>query len=179
MISFDEFCNLPPNEIAKHTPASMIFAAGGTRRAAKLAGIEDSNEYVRWSAEQLLTCFGLFAKYGIEHIITHAIVPSQWMEVTPDYREKLVEWVKGTLTSKATISEYERRGWREAVIGTDPLSELGYLKEKLSDAFPKSNYSLTVYYAATFSYNSPWENLSSVLEQGWKTQDDLILAQYK
>jgi len=178
-MTFDEFCNLPAEEIAKHSPTSMIFAAGGTRRAARLAGIEDQNEYVRWSSEQLLTCFGLFAKYGLTHIITHAIVPTQWNEVTPGYRDKLVEWIQETLTNEATIAEYKQRGWREAVIGTENIPEFIPLKKKLSQVFPKTDYSLSVYYAATPTYNSPWKSLLPVLKKDWQTQDDLILAQYK
>ena len=101
------------------------------------------------------------------------------MEITPGYREKLVEWIDGTLTSQATIAEYKQRNWRESVIGTDAISELKHLREKLLKVFPKSDYSLTVYYTATPTYDSPWTDLLPALKSKWRTQDDLILTQYK
>lgn len=179
MITFNEFRNLPPEEIAKHAPASIIFAAGGTRRAAKLKGIHDQDEYVQWSSKQLIECFGLFAKFGVRHIITHAIVPTQWMEITPGYREKLVEWIDSILTSSETVEEYRQREWRESMIGTDSIPELKHLRKKLLKLFPKSDARLTVYYTATPTYDSPWADLRSSLKKKWKTQDDLILTQYK
>jgi hypothetical protein len=179
MMTFDEFCSLPVNEMTKYTPDSMIFAAGGTRRAAVLAGIQDQDAYVRWSSEQLMTCFGLFAQYGVRHIVTHAIVPTQWMEITPGYREKLVEWVQENLTNEAIINTYQHKNWRSCLIGVDFIPEFKSTATKLLDTFPKSDYSLTVYYAVTPAYDSHWLGLMSVLGQDWQTQEELILAQYK
>ena len=178
MISFDQFCDLPAEEIAEHIPKSMIFAAGGTRRAAKLVGIDDQHRYVKWSSQQLAECFALFARYGLEQILTHAIVPTQWMEVTPDYREKLVDWVTWILTSEDTIAEYKRRGWRACLIGADHIPALRPVAEKLSQHFSKSDYSLTVYYLATPRYDSHWRGMAEVLKPGWRSQEELILAQY-
>lgn len=178
MIDFDQFCDLPAEEIAEFAPKSMIFAAGGTRRAAKLAGIDDQREYVKWSSQQLIECFALFANYGLEQIITHAIVPTQWMEVTPDYREKLVDWVTWILTSEDTIAEYKRRGWRACLIGADYIPALSPVAEKLSQHFSKNDYALTVYYLATPRYDSHWRGMAKVLQRGWRSQDELILAQY-
>jgi hypothetical protein len=179
MIAFDEFRSLPVDDIAKQIPPSMIFAAGGTRRAARLAGIKDQNEYARWSSKQLIECFGLFAKYGLRHIVTHAIVPTQWMEVTPDYRENLVEWVGGILTDEETVDEYKRRGWRACLIGADHIPELKPASETLQDNFPKSDYPLTVYFIVTPSYDSHWVDLASILRWDWRTQDELIVEQYQ
>lgn len=180
MMTFDEFCVLSPQEIASYAPPSMIFAAGGTRRAAALAGIQDQDEYVKWSATQLLTCFGLFAKYGIRHIVTHAIVPTQWEEVTPGYREKLVGWIAGTLTNEKTIAAYQEKGWRETMIGVDAIAEFRPVVIKLRETFtPDAAYNLTVHYAATPTYDAHWRNLASTLAKEWHTQDELILAHYK
>ena len=180
MMTFDDFCNLPEEDIMQLTPSSMIFAAGGTRRAALLAGIQEQDEYVKWSAEQLITSFGLFAKYGIRHIVTHAIVPTQWEEVTPGYREKLTGWVAGTLTQQKTIEAYQERGWRETMIGTDALPEFQPVREKLLNIFPQEHdYTLSVHYVATPSYDSHWKKMAELLSEDWHTQNDLILGQYK
>jgi len=180
MLTFDEFCSLSPKEIREHTPRSMIFAAGGTRRAAALAGIRDQDKYVKWSAEQLLTSFGLFAKYGIEHIVTHAIVPTQWNEVTPGYREKLVGWISETLTSDQTITAYQNRNWRETMIGIESIHEFKAVSKQLKKIFPvKEKYKLTIHYAATPTYETHWRDVSRILSKKSYTQRDLILAKYK
>ena len=180
MIPFEEFCALPPQEIAQLIPQSMIYAAGGTRRAATLAGIKDQDKYVQWSAEQLLISFGLFAKYGVKHIVTHAIVPTQWKENTPGYREKLVGWISGSLLGEGTITAYRARNWREAMIGIEGISEFKSVAKKLKKTFPaKANYNLTIYYAATPTYSSHWKNVGRTLSKRIASQDDLILAQYK
>ncbi|MCP4076079.1 MAG: hypothetical protein GY744_07835 [Gammaproteobacteria bacterium] len=144
-----------------------------------MAGITNQDQYARWSAGQLMTCFGLFAKYGVQHIITHAIVPTQWEEVTPGYREKLIQWITGILSDPATISEYKRRGWRESFIGANTIPEFEKLQKTLSQEFPQKDYLLTIYYTATPSYNTPWTNLTPSLKTDWETQDDLIYTQYK
>ena len=178
-MNFSEFCSLPREEIAKQIPSSMIFAAGGTRRAAALVGIRDQDKYVKWSAEQLLVSFGLFAKYGIRHIITHAIVPSQWNETTPGYRENLIGWISGTLISEETLAAYKQRNWRETMIGIESIPEFKPVAKTLKKAFsPKAKYNLTVHYVATPTHEAHWDGISRVLGKKWKTQDDLILAKY-
>jgi hypothetical protein len=137
MISFEDFCALPPAEISKLVPRSMIYAAGGTRRAAALAGIQDQDEYVAWSAEQLLIGFGLFAKYGVRHILTHAIVPTQWQEDTPGYREKLIGWITGTLLDEKTINAYRTRNWRQTMLGIDTIPAFKPVQEKLNKIFSR------------------------------------------
>jgi hypothetical protein len=177
-MNLDEFGNLLPGEIAKHVPKSMIFAAGGTRRAARLAGIHDQDEYARWSSGQLIESFGLFAKYGVKHILTHAIVPTQWMEVTPEYRENLIAWVGGILTSEETVAEFQRRGWRACLIGAEFIPELKPAADTLSTLFPRKDYHFTVYYIVTPYYDSHWKDLFSIFESGLSTQSELIFAQY-
>ena len=180
MISFEEFCKLPPQEVAQLVPKSMIYAAGGTRRAAALNGITDQDKYVQWSAEQLLLSFGLFAKYGIRHIVTHAIVPTQWQEDTPGYREKLIGWISDILLNKTTVEAYQAKNWREAMIGIDNIPEFKKVAKTLAKTFPpKENYDLTVYYAATPSYEAPWQGLGRILSKKNASQDDLILSKYK
>ena len=158
----------------------MIFAAGGTRRAAALKGIRDQDEYVKWSAEQLLSSFGIFAKYGIRHIVTHAIVPTQWKEDTPGYREKLIDWIAGILGSEETIAAYKERNWRETMIGIDEIPAFKPVAKKLKKTFPpKGNHKLTVHYAATPTYETHWKDISRVLSKKYHSQDELILAKYK
>jgi len=177
-MDFEQFCRLSPVEIENFIPNSMIYAAGGTRRAARLVGIRDQDEYARWSSGQLVESFGIFAKYGLKHIVTHAITPPQWQEITPEYREKLVEWVGGILTSHETVDEYRKKGWRYCLLGADSIPELKPAADTLEQQFPKQDYPVTVYYLVTPYFHSQWEGLLPVLKRGFQDQIDLIVAQY-
>ena len=100
----------------------MIFAAGGTRRSAVLAGIPSTgDEYAHWAYHQMISCFELFFEHGVRHIITHAIIPSQYNEVTEDYREKLLLWADRVLAGPEAIAGYQRLGWRVRLLGSEHL----------------------------------------------------------
>jgi hypothetical protein len=178
MLSFDQFCELSTGEITERTPASMIFAAGGTRRAAMLAGITDQREYVLWSATQMLKCFSLFANYGIRHIVTHAITPKQWQEDTPEYREALIEMVRLGLTNVEFISELKNRNWHACMIGDSYMSGIKSIAEELNRLSAVDNPSLTIYFTTTSKYTSHWDGMIKAIANGHRTQEEIIEAQY-
>jgi len=178
MIGFDQFCNLPAEKKAEYAPESMIFAAGGTRRAAMLAGITDQKEYVLWSATQMLKCFSLFAQVGIRHIITHAITPKQWQEDTPEYREALIEMVRLGLTNGEFISELKSKNWHACIIGDSYMSGIKPIAEELDRLSGVDNPSLSIYFTTTSKYTSHWDGMIKAIANGHKTQDEIIEAQY-
>ena len=105
--TLEEFLNGPIENVRKIAPATMIFAAGGTRRNAALAGAPTTGqEYALWAYHQMMDCFEIFFEHGVQHIITHAIIPTQYQEVTPDYREKLLSWVDVVLAGPEAMRDY-------------------------------------------------------------------------
>ncbi len=177
-ISFDEFRDTPVEQISLLAPKSIIFAAGGTRRAAALAGIMDQDEYVSWSFAQMIKCFSLFAKYGVQHIITHAIVPTQWAETTSGYREGLVSMVAKGLASEKSIAIFKKLGWKCCLIWDDHIQELATTGNNLNDTFSDEEYSVTVYFFATSTYGVHYENLLKAARPGATTQAELIQKQF-
>ena len=177
--SFEEFLALSNNALAHLAPATMIFAAGGTRRRAVLAGIDPtSNEYAQWSFEQMIACFELFFQLGVRHIITHAIIPSQYQEVTHGYREKLLQWVDRGLTNPTALEGYQRLGWRARLLGTDSLPQLASAAERLRKN-PAPPDAPTIWVTVTPTEQAPWDSLLTAVHQsGTRTQAEAIRAQF-
>lgn len=177
--TFNEFLVAPSEEFVNLAPETMIFAAGGTRRRAVLAGIDPtSNEYPCWSFFQMMVCFDLFFSHGVRHIITHAIIPSQYQEITEGYRDKLIHWVRWYLSSPEALAEYQNRGWRVRLLGTEHLPEFRSLADTLRDNSSPPN-APTIWMMVTPDEAAPWEAIfAAVHRSGAKTQSEAILAQF-
>jgi len=178
-ISFNDFQNLPIEKIALIAPETMIFAAGGTRRRAVLAGINPiSDEYPRWSFEQMMICFDLFFQHGVRHIITHAIIPTQYQEVTKGYQDNLIQWVSWHLSNSEAIAKFRQMGVRVRLMGAEFIPELKPLAEKLLN-FPAGAGAPTIWFTVTPTATSPWDAmLTAIHRSGAKTQAEAIEAQF-
>ena len=63
----DAFIDASIEEVRAVAPATFIYAASGTRRAAVLAGLPDQGDtYARWTRQQLFRCIGLIFEHGVE-----------------------------------------------------------------------------------------------------------------
>lgn len=176
---FDEFLAFPSDAIAHLAPETMIFAAGGTRRRAILAGINiTSNEYPQWSFLQMLTSFKLFFEHGVRHIITHAIIPSQYQEVTKGYRDQLLQWVDWGLSSPKALASYQQLGWRIRLLSTDGLPQLEPVAARLREN-PAPQDAPTLWITATPNESAPWDSLLAAIHRsGAKTHAEAIRAQF-
>jgi hypothetical protein len=128
----EQFLAAPLLDITPLAPATMIFAAGGTRRSAALAGISlESNDYAHWSYGQMNACFDLIFRHGVRHLFTFAIISSQLNEVTAGYRERLLEWVAWGLAGPQAMADYQQLGWRVRLLGSEHLPSLAPVAERL------------------------------------------------
>lgn len=177
--SFDEFLNLPAEEMAHLAPKTLIFAAGGTRRSAALAGVSTTgNEYASWAYGQMIECFALFFRHGVKHIITHAIIPNQYNETTGKYREKLFDWVDWVLAGPDQVQDYQRRGWKVRLLGAENIPQVAHVAQRLRE-IQAAEDAPTLYFTITTSEDALWESmLTSVVNSGAKTQADAIRAYY-
>lgn len=178
-LSFNEFLAIPKSEISSSVPQTMIFAAGGTRRSAVLAGISpNGNAYAQWAYDQMIACFELFFDHGVRHIITHAIIPSQYQEITHNYREQLLNWVDWVLAGPQAIKGYQDRGWKIRLLGAESLPEIMPITHRLQDLTAPSD-APTLWYTVTPTESSPWEILlEAVKRSGATTQTEAIIAQF-
>lgn len=116
--ALSDFLALPAEEVAAVAPATMIFAPGGTRRSAVLAGLDPhSDTYAAWSRRRMLGCLERIFRLGVRHIFTVVLRPAQMAEVGR-YRERLLSWLTDGLAGPEALDDYTRRGWRARLAGT-------------------------------------------------------------
>lgn len=177
--SFESFLEASPEKLAAIAPKTMIFAAGGTRRSAVMAGISDrSDEYVRWTRRQMIGCFDMLFRYGISHILTFAIIESQMQEVTERYRQRLLRWVDWGLAGPEALADYQRLGWRVRLQGTEALQELAPSAQRL-EAETASDSAQTVWWFVTPDADLPWQRvLKAAALTGATTRPELVEAVY-
>ena len=178
-LSFEEFLLAPLAEVVPLAPQTMIFAAGGTRRSAALAGVPATgSEYAQWAYDQMIACFELFFEHGVRHIITHAIIPSQYQEITENYREQLLNWVDWVLAGPKALAGYQRLGWKVRLLGAESLPELAPVAQRLREN-PAPEQAPTLWYTITPDEAAPWDVLlDAVHRSGAKTQAQAIRAQF-
>jgi hypothetical protein len=178
-ISFDEFQAKPIDEILALAPTTMIYAAGGTRRSAVLAGVSSTgDEYAQWAYNQMISCFEIFFDHGVRNIITHAITPAQYDEVTEGYREKLLEWVDWVLAGPEAIKGYESRRWRVRLLGAEHLPALEAVVNRLKQISSPPD-APTLWLTVTPTESASWDSIiGAIRRSSAKTQAEAIKAQF-
>lgn len=134
--ALDAFLAAPAEQVARVAPPTVIFAVGGTRRSAALAGVAPgSDAYARLSRERMVACFEQFFRLGVSHLFTSVLRPGQLAEVGR-YRERLMSWIDWGLAGPEALADYSRLGWRVRLLGADGLPELQTTVERLVAATP-------------------------------------------
>ena len=106
--NLEDFLAAPIEQVAAAAPATMIFAPGGTRRRAALAGISPQSEaYAQWSREQMIACCGRWFEHGIRHLFMNILRPAQLAE-TGRYRERLLNIHPSLLPAFPGLHTHER-----------------------------------------------------------------------
>jgi len=177
--TFAEFLASPNEDMSGIAPETMILAAGGTRRSAAIAGVSmTGNEYAQWAYHQMIACFELFFAHGVRNIITHAVIPTQYKEITQDYREKLLKWVDWVLAGPEAMAGYQQRGWQVRLWGTDNLPEVDLVAKRLRES-PAPTHGPKLCFTVTPQEEAPWSSLLTAVHQsGARTQAEAIRAQF-
>lgn len=127
--SLDAFLTAPRQKIRAYAPASMVYAAAGTRRSAALAGLSSTSDaYARWTYTQMLETCDLLFGYGVRHIFTVLAAPGQFAEVGP-YRRRLTDWIQWAFTSEETRAQAARYSWKLRLWTDGAVPELLALQE--------------------------------------------------
>jgi hypothetical protein len=111
--ALDEFLTASVSQVAKVAPASIVFAPGGTRRAAVLAGLPaQGDDYAHSQRTEMLNCFGLMFDHGIQNIFMALLIEKHFKEKTPDYQEHIIDWINWGIAGEESLAHYARHGWR-------------------------------------------------------------------
>lgn len=149
----EEFLAAPRSAVAAVAPATLIYAPGGTRRRAALAGLDpQSDAYAEWSRQQMLRSFELFFGLGVQHLWVTVLRPAQLAEVGP-YRERLLRWLAEGLAGEPALAAYAERGWRARLVGAGELPELAGAAARLAAT---GGAGPTVWYYVTADAAGPW-----------------------
>ena len=176
--SLRDFLKAPPEQVARVAPATVIFAPGGTRRAAALAKIDPhSDEYLTWSRSRLIDCLARFFSLGVRNLFVTALQSPQLAEVGR-YRERIIDWIDNGLAGEETLVDYARYGWRARLVGIDRLTQLHSTAARLIEATP-DRWEHTVWWYASTTLDGYWSDVLMVAHRTQaKTQAELIRALY-
>lgn len=176
--TLEQFLAGPVEEVAAVAPASVIFAAGGTRRSAALSGVRpDSAGYASLSRERMVACFARLFRLGVRHLCTSLLRPGQLAEVGP-YRDQVLRWVLWGAAGPEALDDYRRHGWRVRLIGADGHPGLEEAAHTLVEATADSD-GPTLWYHVAATRETLWERvLAAALSSGARTQAELIRALY-
>lgn len=93
-------------------PASIVYAAAGTRRSAALQGLSSTgDDFAHWSHGQMLAACDLIFRHGVRHVFTILATPGQFAEVGP-YRRHLVDWIRWAFVSDEARAGFAKFSWR-------------------------------------------------------------------
>jgi hypothetical protein len=176
--TLEAFLAAPLETVKKVAPATMVFAAGGTRRAAVLAGVSLTNDdYVSWTRRRLVACFDLIFRHGVQHILAPVIIQSNFSEAG-HYRRRLLAWVEWGLASAEALADYGRLGWRVRLLGAGSIPELAGTAERLQQMTTTEN-APTVWFTVATHADAPWEELLTAAQHaGARSRREAILALY-
>jgi hypothetical protein len=176
--SLEDFLAAPVEQVRRVAPPTLMWVVEGTRRSAALAGIDVSTEdYAHWSISRMNACVELFFHHGVRHVFTPLLTPSQFAEVTPRYRERLIDWVAMLVREPALLAPYQRHGWRLRLLGAESLPELRPIAEEFAAATPHGEH--TLWCSVVAESGGPWnELLQAVVRTGARTREDAIRALY-
>lgn len=110
---------------------SVVWAAGGTRRQARLAGVPDE-AYVAWALERQLEVAARFFERGVRHLFVPVLGPPQVREIGP-YRERLFGTLRA-IGSPAARAAYARMDVRVRAYGHEQIPQLPELVGELAAA---------------------------------------------
>ncbi len=157
--SLEEFLAFPIDRIRSVVPASLIFAAGGTRRSAALSGIS-RDEYAPWASQRMLATYQVFYNYGVQHLIAPATHPLMFKE-KGHYGENFVTWIEQYLAGPEVLDYYCQANWTvhmvvaASSIAVDPrVKQLQKIAQFLNQATPQTSTHL--WYFIVPDYDDLW-----------------------
>jgi hypothetical protein len=171
------FFAAPEAEVAAVAPATVVYAAGGTRRVAARAGIALDEAYIAYTRTHLVENLALFFRLGVRHVIVPCLGPRQLVEAAP-YGERIIDWCIEALSGAEMLADYRRLGWRARFIAPSPLPALQEATTRLERELTDPNQPTAWYYLVADD-NDPWTNLFAAIHRsGARTYGEALRAVY-
>ncbi len=175
--SLEEFLAAPPKVVARVAPKTAVYAPGGTRRAATLAGVAIDDGYIEWVRPQLIESLAVFFRVGVQHLIVPSIGPRNLLE-GGTYGQRVVQWIADLLAGSAMVAEYQKRGWQARMLAPASLPSLCETAARLQQQTQHSG-APTVWWYLVADNADPWSEVLALAQQsGAQTQAAAILALY-
>ncbi len=171
------FLMAPTAVVAQVVPQSVIFASGGTRRAAALAGIEFGDAFAQWNRQQMLSACELFFRQGIAHLIMPMGSPKMFAEKGL-YGQRLVEWLVWGLAGAESVAHYRQANWQVHMVtasGRCPDLQAA-AKEVLAQTDGATGPHL--WFVITPDFDEMWEWVGQAFSQGAVTRRQAVQALY-
>jgi len=175
----EEFLAAPVEEVAKVAPLTMIYSASGTRRHAAFAGIAtQGDDYARWTRERMIETIKVIFQHGVRHLFIIAATPSQFNEITKNYREHVWRWLDWGLGGPEALADYNRFEWRVRIVFTERLPRLQATAARLEAMTPsQSRHNLWFFVAPDCHFL--WQCMVEAIQRAKeKTQDEVVRALY-
>jgi hypothetical protein len=154
-----EFLAAPYAAIKPFAPASLVYAAAGTRRSAALEGFSSTgDEYAQWSRSRMIEVLQMMYAHHVQHIFTIPATPGQFAEVGA-YRSKLLRWIEWGVAGDEALAEYAALGWRVRLICAG-APELAAVQARLA-TLPGANctQAKTLWYIVVADREALWRTL--------------------
>ncbi len=172
-LSLEKFLAATVEEVAQVAPATLIYATGGTRRAAALAGFSLSDHYAEWSLLQMLESFTLIFRYGVQHLIAPAGRPQIFAE-RGLYRDRVFQWLRSGLTGHKTLDFYRAANWRvRLVVAGDRIPELVDIADTLDEATSAAT-GPNLWFFTMLDYEQLWSWIGRAFISGARTRAEAV-----
>lgn len=177
--ALDEFLAAPIGQVAKVAPASIVFAPGGTRRAAVFAGLlAQGDDYARLVQTEMLSCFGLMFDHGIQNIFMALLIEKHYKEKTPDYQEHIIDWINWGVAGEKSLAHYDHHGWRVRLLYSEIEPRLRGAAHRL-ETQTASVSDKTVWFFLGVSPESLLQRLVAAIEKTEdRTYEGIVRAMY-
>ncbi|RRR74935.1 MAG: hypothetical protein EI684_05910 [Candidatus Viridilinea halotolerans] len=174
--SLETFLQAPHEQVAAVAPTTLIYAPGGTRRNAVLAGIEPTSDaYASWSHQQMLHGLQVIFAHGVRHCFAVILRPAQVAE-RGRYRERLFSWLAEELVGERAMKMYAASDWRVRMVGAVEIPALAAAAAQLHqiNASPSAP---TLWYYLTTTPDAQFQALQQALRAPGVTSRDMAVAQ--
>jgi hypothetical protein len=166
---------LPPETDA--VPASAVFAGGGTRRAAALAGVPMGQAYATWSQRRLFDACELFFRLGVRNLFVPLVRPRNMAE-TGHFRDHMLDWLRWGLLGADALQVFHANDWRVRLIYAGTLSTDIRAMQHTLDAQTGHAQGPRLFFTVTTSIAELWDWHRRMFLQGIATYAAAIRELY-